>query len=217
MITLQHVSFFSPCYTYSLFGASRQCARPQFSCLLSCLQCPFPWLWWNLCLGCDFSLFVKHHWKRGHRRRNPCSTLPCSDFWEEAAGAGQTLSPAQHLERAAEAEMEASCWCPLSPSWRFFHCHAFFQPLLPSLFLRLPTSSVALEKDEHAHQEEAGELLCLFADTPLSLAVPTVTSPIHAGWLLSVLSGVCGVTDAAHRHLSQSTWRKEEKISHHYK
>lgn len=46
--------------------------------ILSCLGCPFPWLWQNDCLGCDYLLFMEHHWK-------PCGVLPHSDLWEEAA------------------------------------------------------------------------------------------------------------------------------------
>lgn len=68
-------------------------------------------------------------------------------------GAAQTLSPAEHLEKAAEAEMVTT-----PGPFCSFPFYALFQPLLLSLFLRLSISSVALEKDENEHQEAAGEL-----------------------------------------------------------
>lgn len=227
LITLQHVSIFSPCYAYSLFGATRKCSFPQLSCLLSCFRCPFPWLWWNHCLGCDYLLFMKLHWKRGHRRRNPVASSLVLTSGRRQPGAGQTLSPAQHLEKAAEAETEESSWYPLLPSWSF-SCYALFQPLLSSLFPRLPISSLALEEDENVHREEAAELLCLFAGTslfpwlchlPKTSPLPSTLTGCSLQQELPLASCVwvewCSPTPFI--TAPRGTSRKEKKISHRYK
>lgn len=153
---------------------------------LSFSWCPFPWLWQNDCLSCDYLWFMNHHWKRGQKGRNPAVSSLTPTSGRRQPGAGQTLSPAQHLEKAAEAEMERSWWYPLCSSWSFPR-YALFQPLLPSLFLWLPISLVALKKDEYEHQEEARQLFA-FLLPPLcflgSAISSTLTSPIRAGWPL---------------------------------
>jgi len=51
---------------------------------------------------------MKHHWKRGHRGRNPTGSSLALISGRRQAGAAQALSPAEHLEKAAEAETEGS-------------------------------------------------------------------------------------------------------------